>query len=131
MLTARIGQTLVHVALRQTNAVVSVRFTLFSIQLGSQDTVVESILDTATVIFCLVLFGVTMYAWSRSGRQPSLLLVAVAFLTFLSIEVIERFPIDDLEKTLARSILGFITLTLFFVALVLRPQRRRGLKDLR
>ena len=33
MLTARIGQTLVHVALRQTNAVVSVRFTLFSIQL--------------------------------------------------------------------------------------------------
>ena len=33
MLTARIGQTLVHVTLRQTNAVVSVRFTLFSIQL--------------------------------------------------------------------------------------------------
>jgi uncharacterized MAPEG superfamily protein len=33
MLAARIGQTLVHVALRQTNAVVSVRFTLFSIQL--------------------------------------------------------------------------------------------------
>jgi hypothetical protein len=104
---------------------------LFSIQLGSQDTVVESILDTATVTFCLVLFGITMYAWSRSGRQPSLLLVAIAFLTFLSIEVIERFPIGDLEKTLARSILGFLTLTLFFVALVLRPQRRRGLKDLR
>jgi uncharacterized MAPEG superfamily protein len=33
MLAARIGQTLVHAALRQTNAVVSVRFTLFSIQL--------------------------------------------------------------------------------------------------
>ncbi len=33
MLAARIGQTMVHVALRQTNAVVSVRFTLFSIQL--------------------------------------------------------------------------------------------------
>ena len=33
MLAARIGQTVVHVALRQTNAVVSVRFTLFSIQL--------------------------------------------------------------------------------------------------
>ena len=33
MLAAQIGQTLVHVALRQTNAVVSVRFTLFSIQL--------------------------------------------------------------------------------------------------
>ena len=33
MLAARIGQTLVHVALRQTNAVVSVRFTLFSVQL--------------------------------------------------------------------------------------------------
>jgi uncharacterized MAPEG superfamily protein len=33
MLAARIGQTLVHVALRQTNAVVSIRFTLFSIQL--------------------------------------------------------------------------------------------------
>ena len=33
MLPARIGQTLVHVALRQTNAVVSIRFTLFSIQL--------------------------------------------------------------------------------------------------
>ena len=32
MLAARIGQTLVHVALRQTNAVVSVRFALFSIQ---------------------------------------------------------------------------------------------------
>jgi uncharacterized MAPEG superfamily protein len=33
LLAARIGQTSVHVALRQTNAVVSVRFTLFSIQL--------------------------------------------------------------------------------------------------
>ena len=33
MMAARIGQTLIHVALRQTNAVVSVRFTLFSIQL--------------------------------------------------------------------------------------------------
>jgi MAPEG family protein/ABC transporter family protein len=33
MMAARIGQTLIHVALRQTNAVVGVRFTLFSIQL--------------------------------------------------------------------------------------------------
>jgi hypothetical protein len=33
MMAARIGQTLVHVAMRQTNAVVSVRFTLFSVQL--------------------------------------------------------------------------------------------------
>jgi uncharacterized MAPEG superfamily protein len=33
MMAARIGQTLIHVALHQTNAVVSVRFTLFSIQL--------------------------------------------------------------------------------------------------
>jgi uncharacterized MAPEG superfamily protein len=33
MLTARIGQTLVHVTLRQTNAAVSVRLMLFSIQL--------------------------------------------------------------------------------------------------
>ncbi len=33
LLAARIGQTLVHVALRQTDAVASVRFTLFSIQL--------------------------------------------------------------------------------------------------
>jgi hypothetical protein len=32
-ISARIGQTLVHVTLRQTNAVLSVRFTLFSIQL--------------------------------------------------------------------------------------------------
>src|SRR5271169_6750874 len=33
MMAARIGQTLIHVALHQTNAVVSVRFTLFAIQL--------------------------------------------------------------------------------------------------
>ena len=33
MLAARIGQIMVHVGLRQTNVVVSVRFTLFSIQL--------------------------------------------------------------------------------------------------
>jgi hypothetical protein len=97
----------------------------------TQDKVVESILDSATVIFCLVLFSITLYAWSRSGKQRSLLLVAVAFLTFLSIEAIEFLPITDLERTLVRSILAFVTLTLFFLALVLRPQRGRSLRDLR
>jgi hypothetical protein len=105
---------------------------LFSPQLvDTQDRVVESILDSATIIFCLVLFGITLYAWSRSGRQRSLLIVAVAFLTFLSTEAIDLLPIDDLERTLVRSILAFATLTLFFLALVLRPQRSRTLKDLR
>lgn len=103
---------------------------LFSIQ-QTQDNVVESILDAATVIFCLVLFAITMYAWSRSGRQLSLLLVAVAFLAFLCTEAVEILPVDDLEKTLAKSVFGFLALALFFVALVLRPQRRRSLKDLR
>jgi hypothetical protein len=103
---------------------------LLSIQ-QTQDTVLETVLDVATIIFCLVLFSVTMYAWSRSGKQPSLLLVAIAFLTFLWIDAIEIFPLDDTERALTRSILVFVTLSLFFVALVLRPLRRRPLKDLR
>ncbi len=75
-------------------------FTSLQVMEPSQETVVESILDIATIIFCLTMFTITLYAWSRSGRQFSLLIVASAFLAFLSGELIDLLPVLDLVKTL-------------------------------
>ena len=85
---------------------------------------VEFGLEFAAGIFSLILFAVSLYAWFRRGRQFSLLIVAIAFLTFFSKQLIEILPIGELHDELFSSIMDFVVLGLFFVALVVRPQRR-------
>jgi hypothetical protein len=96
-----------------------------SLQLGTLDEKgsVEFLLETAAGIFSLVLFAVTLFAWSRRGRQTSLLLVALAFFLYFSKLLIELLPIGELHDELVSSIMDFGTLTLFFLALVVRPHR--------
>jgi uncharacterized membrane protein len=93
---------------------------------------VGSLLDIATGIFCIVLFAITLSAWSHRGRQRSLLVVSIAFLVFLFRQIVEFLPLDDVYSQLARSILDFLTLAIFFIGLVLiGPRRKPELKDLR
>ena len=100
---------------------------LYSLQLGSIDQKgsLEFLLETGASIFSLVLFGVTLFAWSRRGRQASLLLVAFAFFIYFSKLLLELIPIGELHDELVGSTMDFITLILFFLALVVRPQRSK------
>ncbi|MGI0092451.1 MAG: hypothetical protein ACREBS_12160 [Nitrososphaerales archaeon] len=104
----------------------STLFVFSSFQIGGLDEKIslQFGLESAAGIFSLILFVVSLYAWSRRGRQISLLIVAVAFLTFFSKQLIEILPIDELHDELFSPIMDFVVLGLFFVALVVRPQRR-------
>ncbi len=105
-----------------------------ALQLGTLDqkSSAEFLLEAGASIFSLVLFGVTLFAWSRRGKQSSLLLVAFAFFLYFSKLLIEILPIGELHDELVSSIMDFGTLTLFFLALVVRPQRSgRQKKDAR
>jgi|SRR5208283_1604009 len=84
----------------------------------------STVLELGAAVFSLVLLGVTLYAWHRRGRQPTLLIVSFAFLTFFVKQTLEILPLNALHTELASSILDFITLTLFFVALVVAPKRK-------
>lgn len=86
---------------------------------------VEYVLDVATAIFSFILFAVTIYAWLRRSRQSALLIVAFGFLSFFIMQAVEVFPYPALHGELFQSIMSFISLTLFFVALVVRPQRSK------
>ena len=102
-----------------------------TLQLGDIDQTrsLEFLLETAASIFSLVLFFVTLYAWSRRGRQPTLLIVALAFLAYFSKLIIEILPIGELHDELISSVMDFVTLGLFFLALVIKPQRGASAKD--
>ncbi len=84
----------------------------------------EFVLDLATGGFSFVLFAITLYAWSRRSRQPTLLIVSIGFLTFFVKQLVGVLPIGALHGELFGSVMDFATLTLFFVALVIRPRRR-------
>ena len=83
----------------------------------------EYFLDIATGAFSILLFAVTLYAWRKRGRQPTLLIVSFGFLTFFLEHAASLFPIPALRSELFRSAMDFLTLSLFFVALVVRPRR--------
>lgn len=80
------------------------------------------LLEAGASIFSLVLFAVTIYAWSRR-RQRTLIIVALAFLAYFSKLVFELLPIGELHDDLVSAGIDFVTLVLFFIALVLKPQR--------
>jgi hypothetical protein len=96
-----------------------------ALQLGDvdQQKSLAFLIEAAASIFSLVLFFVTMFAWSRRGRQPALLIVAIAFLVYFSKLLLEILPISELHDELIASIMDFVTLGLFFLAIVVRPQR--------
>jgi hypothetical protein len=85
---------------------------------------IEYVLDIATAIFSLVLFAVTLFAWTRRSRQPTLLMVSLGFLVFFVKQVVEALPLIALHGELFGSVMDFLTLIIFFVALVVRPSRR-------
>jgi len=86
-------------------------------------------LDFGTGVFALILFGLSVFAWTRR-KQPALLAVSLAFLLFFSTHVIEfmdelgviQEPSGVLQLTLIS--MDFIILLLFFIAVVVRPKRR-------
>jgi hypothetical protein len=84
---------------------------------------IEFGLDVATGIFSLLLFVITLYAWARRGRQPTLLIVSIGFLTFFVKQFVEILPLSNVNGELFNSAMDFLTLTLFFLALVVRPKR--------
>jgi hypothetical protein len=96
------------------------------LQAGGFDerTSVEFGLDSAAGIFSLLLFGLSLYAWYRRGKQPSLLIVSIAFLAFFSELLVEILPVGEADDELFSSIMDFVVLGLFFLALVVKPQRK-------
>lgn len=83
---------------------------------------IEFIFEAGASIFSLILFAVTIFAWSRR-RQRTLIIVALAFLAYFSKLLIELLPFGELHDDLVSASIDFVTLALFFVALVIRPQR--------
>lgn len=84
----------------------------------------EHMLEIGSGLFTFVLFALTLYAWSRRDRQPTLLLVSFAFLAFFVKQILELAPISVETGEFISSMLDFVTLSLFFVALVVRPRRK-------
>jgi heme A synthase len=91
---------------------------------GGQREVTEA-LSIGAGIFALVLFALSLYAWSRR-RQPALLIVSLAFLLFFATHVIEILESYEFNASiqLALSFMNFVILALFFIAVVVRPRRR-------
>jgi hypothetical protein len=83
---------------------------------------ISDILGLVAGIFALVLFAVSMFAWSRRRQRP-LLLVSVAFLVFFLKVIIETQPIEGLDIVLVSTLLDVVFLSLFFLAIVARPNK--------
>lgn len=90
----------------------------------------EEALEFGTGVFALILFALSLYAWSRR-RQPALLIISCAFFLFFFRHLIEM--LGDMGEIyepsgllrLALIVMDFVTLALFFVAVVVRPKRKR------
>jgi heme A synthase len=84
------------------------------------------VLRAGAGIFALILFTLSLYAWSRR-RQPALLIVSLAFLLFFITHVVQ-IAADVYEfnasMNLVLVLMDFIILALFFVAIVVRPRRK-------
>ena len=83
------------------------------------------ILELGRGVFALVLFAISLYAWSKR-KQPALLIVAAAFLPFFAKTVLDVFYSRSTLLDLIRPLFDFIALALFFVAIVIRPRKDIG-----
>ena len=82
----------------------------------------REILDIGGGIFALILFAVSLYAWYLR-RQTSLVIVALAFLMFFMKTIIHEFLPSLPGGDLINDLLDFVALTLFFLAIVVRPRK--------
>jgi hypothetical protein len=99
------------------------------LQLGGQQGDVADVFRLGTGIFALLLFFLSIYAWSRR-RQPAPLIVSAAFLLFFFKIIVEYLPIAyDIGEFASWDRLlvaiDFVILALFFAAIVIRPRRKR------
>lgn len=88
-------------------------------------------LGIASGIFALLLFSLSLYAWSRR-RQLALAIVSIAFLLFFfrhTIQVLAEMYEFDSAVALTLVFVDFIILALFFVAIVVRPKRKQPTRD--
>ncbi len=83
------------------------------------------ILELGRGVFALVLFTITLYAWSKR-RRPALLIVATAFLLFFGKTVLDVLYSTSTLIDIVRPLFDFIALALFFVAIVIRPRKDLG-----
>ena len=82
------------------------------------------LLEIGRGIFALVLFSLSLYAWSRR-RQPALIMVATAFLLFFMKTLLD-YVLPSTTEDIVRVGIDFAALALFFVAIVVRPRRDLG-----
>jgi hypothetical protein len=99
------------------------------LQVGGQHGDVADAFRLGTGIFALLLFFLSIFAWSKR-RQTALLLVSSAFLLFFFKIIVEFLPLAyDLGEFASWDLLlvsiDFVILALFFAAIVIRPRRKR------
>ena len=82
------------------------------------------LLEIGRGIFALVLFSLSLYAWSRRS-QPALIIVAAAFLLFFMKTLLD-YVLPSTTEDIVRVGIDFVALALFFVAIVVRPRRDLG-----
>ncbi len=82
------------------------------------------LLEIGRGIFALILFSLSLYAWSRR-RQPALIMVAAAFLLFFMKTLLD-YVLPSTTEDIVRVGIDFAALALFFVAIVVRPRRDLG-----
>ena len=85
---------------------------------------IQNLLGFGTGVFALVLFLLSLYAWTRR-RQPSLLIVSGAFFLFFLKAVLELLPEQTNVSNVVLTGIDFVILAAIFVALVVRPGRKR------
>ena len=86
---------------------------------------VEYLAHAAVGLFAIVLFSLSLYAWSRR-RHIGLLLVSSAFLLFALKEGLWfLLRVDsDISVDLVRTLLDLVVLGLFFGAITIRPRKQ-------
>jgi apolipoprotein N-acyltransferase len=88
---------------------------------------IADVLRVGTGVFALILFSLSLYAWSRRRRQPALAIVSSAFLLFFLKQAIwllsDAYDFGSIELLL--EVFDFVILALFFLAIVLRPRRKQ------
>ncbi len=82
------------------------------------------LLEIGRGIFALILFSLSLYAWSRR-RQPALIMVAAAFLLFFMKTLLD-YVLPSTTEDIVRVGIDFAALALFFVAIVVRPRKDLG-----
>jgi len=82
------------------------------------------LLEIGRGIFALILFSLSLYAWSRR-RQPALIMVAAAFLLFFMKTLLD-YVLPSTTEDVVRVGIDFVALALLFVAIVVRPRRDLG-----